>query len=384
MARKLVTVRRIGATQPINGADRIEVAVVDGWRCIVERGQFVAGDLGVFFEIDSFLPGSDARWTFLAEKFIVWGEEKGFRVRSQKMRGQVSQGLLEPLTSFPEIAAVLDEMRGQHGTETAERLIRDMPFEDVLGVRKWEPMENTSPHKTVTAPFPSFIRRTDQERCQNLPAVFEEWKDKEFQVSTKMDGSSMTVYFLRNDSEKIQLLPTPGPDGTGTETQQGAAFLPNGRFGVCSRHIDLREGDANGHYFWEVAKRLDLPDKLSRLDRNIALQGELCGSSIQKNFEGFPPKVHDFFLFSIWDIDAQSYVKPREVEIMAQELQIKHVHVTGYSRLGDIASDVQELLVYAEGKGLFGKKREGIVLKHIEGDFSFKAISNSYLLKHGE
>jgi hypothetical protein len=86
----------------------------------------------------------------------------------------------------------------------------------------------------------------------------------------------------------------------------------------------------------------------------------------------------------MWDIDAMKYVRPEEVEAMARDLQIQHVHVTGYSRLGDIASNVQELLERAEGKGLFGRKREGIVLKHVEGDFSFKAISNSYLLKHGE
>jgi hypothetical protein len=76
-------------------------------------------------------------------------------------------------------------------------------------------MENGPNEKNVaTVPFPSFIQRTEQERCQNLPALFDEWKDKVFQESTKMDGSSMAVYFLRNDCEKIQLLPERSPEET--------------------------------------------------------------------------------------------------------------------------------------------------------------------------
>jgi RNA ligase (TIGR02306 family) len=136
MARKLVTVRRIAAVEPIKGVDRIEVAVVDGWRCIVKKGQFAAGDLGLFFEIDSFLPSTDERWSFLASKFTTWNGEKGFRVRSQRMRGQMSQGLLEPLASHPEVTRVLDDIRAQHGHDAAEKLIREVSFEDVLGVRK--------------------------------------------------------------------------------------------------------------------------------------------------------------------------------------------------------------------------------------------------------
>ncbi|KAI0136316.1 RNA ligase, DRB0094 family [Xylariales sp. AK1849] len=380
MVRRLVTVRRISAKRPIKGADRIEVVVVDGWNCIVKKEQFAVGDLGVFFEIDSFLPGVDPRWAFLEKNFVVWNEQKGFRIKSQKMRGQISQGLLESLDNFPEITDVLKDLESKHGKEEAEKAIRDLSFEHVLKVQKWEVMDKTwtGGERIVTIPFPHFIQRTDQERCQNLPNVFEEWKDKIFQETTKMDGSSMTAYFLRMDNDKIEYLPELDI------TQKITAVLPNGRFGVCSRNVDLGEQDINGRRFWDIAKRHDLPEKLSKLDRNIAVQGELCGSSIQSNFEGFPVGTHDFFLFSVWDIDMQEHLKPREAEEMAKQLGLKHVQVTGYHRLGDIATSVQELLARAEGKGLYGQKREGIVLKHIDGDFSFKAISNSYLLKHGE
>ncbi|KAK9773637.1 hypothetical protein AB5N19_05498 [Seiridium cardinale] len=380
MSRKLVTVRQVGAVKAIKGADKIELAIVDGWNCIVKKGQFDEGGLGVFFEIDSFLPATDPRWAFLEKNFIDWNHRTGFRVKSMKMKGQISQGLLDSLDTFPEITTVLRDLEGKHGKQEAEALIRAMSFEDVLNVVKWEVVHNTAEwtNKTVTIPFPFFINRTDQERVQNLPNVFDDWRDGIFQETTKMDGSSMTAYFLRQGSEKIGLLPE-----LDAETKR-IALLPNGRFGVCSRNTNLRESDANGRWFWEVTKKYNLPAKLSELNRNIALQGELCGSSVQSNFEGFPQGVHDFFLFSIWDIDEQKYIKPKEAEAMARQLGIKHVPVTGYFRLGDIATTVDGLLARAEGEGLYGKKREGIVLKEIGGEFSFKAISNTYLLKHGE
>ncbi|KAI1870044.1 hypothetical protein JX265_006214 [Neoarthrinium moseri] len=380
MGRKLVTVRRIGAIKPIEGADRIEIAVIDGWTCIVKKGQFVVDGLAVFFEIDSFLPGTDARWAFLEKNFIDWNGQRGFRIKSMKMRGHMSQGLLEPLEDFPEIIGVIKDLEAAHGRSEAEKIVRGLSFEEPLGVQKWEKMYNTwdGGEKKENVPLPAFIQRTDQERCQNLPDLFDEWKDEVFQETTKMDGSSMTAYFLRSDSDKTTSLPEV--DSSVPQT----ALLHNGRFGVCSRQVDLGEQDKNGRYFWEVAKQLDLANKLSRLDRNIAIQGELCGSSIQSNFEGFPVGIHDFFLFSVYDIDKQKYTRPKEAEAMARKLGIKHVHVEGYFRLGDIATDIQGLLERAEGKGLHGKKREGIVLKHVDGGFTFKAISNSYLLKHGE
>ncbi|KAI1503249.1 RNA ligase, DRB0094 family [Biscogniauxia marginata] len=378
MDRKLVTVRTVAAVHPVKGADRIETIVLDGWSCVVQIGKFKVGDQAVFFEIDSFLPASDARWAFLEEKFTAWNGQKGFRVKSTKIRGVISQGIVQPLDTFPEIFAVLVDLEVRHGKEEAARLLRDMSFEEMVYVRKYEVLEKTPRVGSAAppTPMPAFIRRTDQERCQNLPHVFEDWKDETFQETTKMDGSSMTVYFVRRDSPLIDQLPSADT------AQEQTSLSSSGRFGVCSRNIELPED--KGGYFWDVARKNELPEKLSRMGRNIAIQGELCGSTIQSNFEGFPKGFHDLFVFSVWDMDTQRHIKPRETEEMASQLGLKHVPVEGYHRLGDIATSVQEILLRAEGKGLNGKKREGIVLKHVDGEFSFKAISNSYLLKHGE
>ncbi|KAK8049517.1 DRB0094 family RNA ligase [Apiospora phragmitis] len=383
MLRRLVTVRKVTDIQPIKGADRIEIAFVDGWQCIVKKEGFRKGQLGVFFEIDSFLPAEDKRWAFLGSNFINWNGHRGFRVKSHKMRGQISQGLLLPLGDFPEVTGKLKQLEDEHGREEAEELAQKSSFEGALKVQKWEAMDNKTGgwNETPQEPIPSFIRKTDQERCQNLPNVFEEWKDEIFQESTKMDGSSMTVYFVRNDSDKLQALPEVDA------AKQPTVVQPNGRFGVCSRNVDIAEDNndkAAGPQYWRVAKKSRLAEQLSALNRSLAFQGELCGSTVQSNFEGFPAGFHDFFVFAVWDIDAQRYLPPKETEVMAEQLGLRHVPVVGYFPLREIATSVSGLLQRAEGVGLNKRKREGIVLKHVGSDFSFKAISNSYLLKHGE
>ncbi|KAK7424932.1 hypothetical protein QQX98_000208 [Neonectria punicea] len=389
MTRKLVTVRRISALTPIPGADRVQTASVDGWNCVVSVGDFQPGDLGLYFEIDSLLPGADPRWAFLAPKNAARSKSSpsppppdDIRIKTIRIRKVLSQGLLMPLATFPEVVGVLDALERDLGRPGMEARLRTLSFEDVLGVRKFEkpaPEFKAGDGAEPLADFPDFVPKTDQERVQNLPDVFASWRDAVFQETTKMDGSSMTVYFIRRDSPLYDALPTL-PPGESHSSQQ-----PNGRVGVCSRNRELGEQTRTMALFWTAARAAGIPAALSRCDRNLALQGELCGSSIQSNFEGFAAGAHAFYLFAIWDVDAQRYLPPREVhETWAPRLGVPHVAVEGYRPLREIASSVSDLVARADGKGIHGRKREGIVLKHVDGAFSFKAISNSYLLKHGE
>ena len=385
MKRRLVTVRRVADVRPIPGADRIETVVVDGWTCVCKVGEFKPDDLALFFEIDSFLPASDPRWAFVDKQFSAFEDTKGFRVKSMKLRGQISQGILQSLEDFPEVKSVVTNLEKKLGKDEAEKAAMRMVFDEKLGVKKWDQQAaflsnaraSTRPEDQLAIGLlPEFIQKTDQERIQNLPELFEQWQDQIFQESTKLDGSSMTAYFIRKDSPHYATLPpfnlTGGKKGD----------MTTGRFGVCSRNIDLVER-ANSK-FWEVAHKNKLPEKLEAWGHNVAVQGELCGSSIQKNFEGFPSGFHDFYVFSVWEVDEQEYQPPRKVEDTAKELGLKHVPVNGYFKLKEIGTSIADVLQRAEGKGMNGKKREGIVLKHEDGAFSFKAISNSYLLKHGE
>lgn len=366
MSRKLATVRRVSQLHPIEGADLIELAIVDGWQCVVKKGEFAVGDLGVYFEIDSFLPSIDERYAFLEPKFIKWEGKVGARIKTMKLKGQLSQGLLLPAREFPEVAALMSNL------DLVSTPIEDFDLTETLGIEKWEKPLPACLGGTARGNFPSFIPKTDQERVQNIRDLFEDWGHHTFQETTKMDGSSMTVYYVAKDSRIYEQNAKPDADGN----------MPDELSGVCSRNLDLVE--TQGNQFWITARENQIIEKLRALGRNLAIQGELCGSGIQSNFEKFPEGVHDFFVYDVWDIDHQQYLSPTETHALADQLGLKHVPVHGYIVLNDVGQTIGQILDRAEGQGINGAKREGIVFKHVESGFSFKAISNSYLLKHGE
>jgi ATP-dependent RNA circularization protein (DNA/RNA ligase family) len=150
------------------------------------------------------------------------------------------------------------------------------------------------------------------------------------------------------------------------------------RYGVCSRKEDLVHRHDN--LYWQAAMGSCILAKLRHFPTpNIALQGELCGSSIEDNTMNYPEGKHDFVVFAIWDIDKARYIRPREVEEVCGQFGIRHVPVVAYCSLDEFARDLDELLRKAEGKGKFGGVREGFVFKSVDGDAAFKVISNSWL-----
>lgn len=337
--RQLASIRTVRDIQPILGADVIVATQVDGWKCITKKGEFNVGDIGVYFEIDSFLSGQDERFSFLSKQFINFEGDIGARIRTIKLKGQIAQGLMLPLRLFPEIT---NPQVGQDVTE-------------ILNVKKWEPYTPPQLAGEVNGIFPNFIKKTDEERIQNLiDQIQTEIAGQTFEITVKLDGTSMTVF--RNDDVS----------------------------GVCGRNWDLRENITNS--LWSVTRRNKLIEAINLLGRNIALQGELIGESIQGNNENI--KGQDFFLFNIWDIDKGEYVSPQERKELANELVKLGAKVNQVPSIGTItfAKDVTvaDILAMADGKSLFALNREGLVFKRIDGKFSFKAISNWYLQKYSD
>lgn len=349
MTRKLVTVKQVTEIRPIEGADAIECAIVGGgWPVVIKKGEFKVGDSGVFFEIDSFLPMSDSRYGFLAKNKITWEGKEGIRLRTMKLRGQLSQGLILPITLFPE---VLDVLRHSYAP------LQEMDFSELLGVEKWEPTIPAELAGQVKGVFPSWIRKTDEERIQNLVEdVFNnpENRDAEYEISIKLDGSSMTAYFNK------------------------------GEVGVCSRNLELKINEENAsNSFVNMFIKSGLEAALCRLGRNLAVQGELMGPGIQGNREQL--KAPQLYIFKIFDIDAGEYLAPDERMVVFNMLKnegFKGEHVPileGRSKLP--GKNVEELLAFAEGPSLKHPIREGLVYKRLDGKFSFKTISNLYLAK---
>jgi RNA ligase (TIGR02306 family) len=198
--------------------------------------------------------------------------------------------------------------------------------------------------------------------CQNLHyEIFTEHKGESYEVTVKLDGSSCTIY------------------------------AKDGDIGVCSRNLDLKETEGNS--FWRAAREQGIIDALlsfhTSTGRNIALQGELCGEGIQNNQEKI--QGQRFFLFDVFDIDTQAYMVPSQRMALLAHLvdlgsSVEHVPVFNpVVKVSDLFSTIEDLLAYAEGPSLNpAVQREGLVFKSHASEFSFKAISNKWLLKTGK
>jgi RNA ligase (TIGR02306 family) len=331
--RKLASVVKIVDIQPIPGADAIVVATVKGWKVVVKVNEYKVGDLAVYYEIDSFLP-IRPQFEFLRKSsFKRMGSSEGFRLKTIRLRGQISQGLLTPI---PE--GISNPKEGDDLTET-------------LGIVKYEPPIPAQLAGKIKGTFPSFIPKTEEIRIQNFESEvgFSPVGERAY-VTEKLDGTSFTCYFK------------------------------DGVFGVCGRNWELSETDDNS--LWRMAKMLELKDKMTKFGKNIALQGELIGAGINGNLYGLSD--HKLYFFTGYDIDKGRRMFFDELEWVLFGLQLQMVPVL--EKYGFVIPNetniVEYMLKYAEGKSVLNMEvdREGVVVRGLEREFSFKAISNTYLL----
>jgi RNA ligase (TIGR02306 family) len=344
MERKLASIRQISEIRPIEGADAIELAIVDGWNVVVAKNvNHKVGDYVVYCEIDSFLPIKPEFEFLRKSSYKKMGDQEGFRLKTIKLRGQISQGLILPLDEVIPFPNNLDYM--EVGKDVTE----------LLGIVKYEPPIPTELAGKVKGLFPSFIRKTDEERVQNLVSEYENWKvqsQHKFYVTEKLDGSSATFYYK------------------------------DGVFGVCSRNLELLETE--GNTFWKVARELDLENKMKEYGNNISIQGELIGEGIQGN--PYKIKGQTVKFFTGYDIDKQNRINFVRFVILLQSMGLEHVPVLELNpEYGFVLPEtVEEMLKYSEGKSELtpNTEREGVVVRSVDGTISFKAISNKFLLKN--
>ena len=344
--RKLASIQRIWKIEPIEGADRIELAHILGWQCVVNKGQFREMDLAVYFEVDSFLPIAP-EFEFLRvssyRKTDIMGE--GFRLRTMKFRGQISQGLLLPVSAFPVISE-----DAELGTDVTE----------MLGVKKWEIEERITTGGTMIGTLPYDIPHTDETRVQAEPDLIQSFAGLEYYISTKMDGSSHSV----------------GIDENG--------------FHVTGHNYEYKD-DGNSP-FYELVKSMDLQAKMEAFATannlsTFTIQGELCAPGIQKNRLKLTKPA--WYVFTIRE-NGKRVGLTRMLEV-CEKLQLESVPIE------EIGTDlpvkyptVEALLERADGNYPKGGKKEGIVIRPTEpvycelvsGALSMKVVSNKYLLKN--
>jgi len=336
--RKLASIQKIVALDPIEGADAIERATVLGWQLVVKKNDFQVGDLVVYCEIDCLMPNKPV-FEFL--------KPRGMRVRTIRLRGQISQGICFPLSILPE------------GFEVVE----DADCTRELGIEKYEPPLPACLSGVAKGRFPSFIPKTDETRVQVLQKLLDKYKGEKCYVTEKVDGSSGTFY------------------------------VNNGEFGVCSRNLELLEDSENS--FWKVARQMDIENKIRSLQGNFALQGELIGEGIQDNRLKLRGQTIRFF--NVFDIDKFEYLPYEKFIATLQHLQLPSVPILSVDY--ELTNDIEEIIKMATRKSTITPDvwAEGIVIRPLNekielllsnenfnnGRVSFKAINPEFLLKYG-
>ena len=271
--RKLASIQTVTDVKSIPGADFIVAYKVQGWWVIGKKDEFTVGEPVVYFQVDSWIPTNLASFLSKGKEPREYNGVKGEKLRTMKMKGQLSQGLILSLHVMP-----------------AGDYTDDQDVSEILGIQKWEMPDNAQLGGQTKGTFPSFIPKTDQERIQTLGKTLDQqWsrEDDEWMVEEKMEGSSCTIFYFEGEA------------------------------GVCSRNQELKDEGENT--FWKVAKKYNVIEKLTALGRNIAIQGELVGPGVQGNHYGLTD--HDLFVFDIYDIDKGEYLCPAERNILVNYLK---------------------------------------------------------------
>ncbi|MBM3979293.1 MAG: RNA ligase (ATP) [Planctomycetes bacterium] len=351
--RKLASIQTVSAAEPIPNADAIERVRVLGWWVVVKRGEFAPGDKVVYCEIDALLP-ERAEFEFL--RASSWKPAQtdgsgavmvpaGFRIKTVKLRGQVSQGICFPLSVLPD-GAPTDE-----GADVTA----------ALGVAKWEPPQTVGTGGRVLGGFPGFMPKTDETRVQVLEAVLARHRGRTFALTEKLDGTSFT------------------------------AFVRAGEFGLCSRNMRLDPTD-DSSLFVRIAKRYELVPRLRALCAargfDVAVQGEVIGPGVQGN--KYALREVALRAFNVFDARAYRYLNHADALAAFADLGLDAVPQLGTLVLNH---GVDELVALSEGTSALNPKaqREGVVLRPLEevedadlGRLSFKAINPKFLLKYDE
>ena len=373
-SRKLATIRRIDALNPIEGADRILCATVGGWQLVTQKSNDLkVGDLVLYFEVDSWIPTAIAPFLTKPGHFPKqYNGVEGERLKTIKLKGQISQGLLFPLDrsngtwELPvEILPIASDPNATLCVEEGDDLT------ELLSIQKWEKTISANLAGVARGNFPLFIPKTDEERVQNLT--------KELRIWTRTDLYEYEMVKYGTNTLTWEL----------TEKLEGSsmtAYLNDGVFSICSRNLDLLEDLGNA--FWKTARVYNIEEKMRTFESNLnwAIQGELIGPGVQGNY--YKLKDLEFRVFNIFNITEHAKVRPSVRRSMVKELGLMHAPVLDTEWVIFPRVTAADLLIEADGTSQVGdhnvsKMREGIVFKCNEApELHFKAVSNAWLLKN--
>lgn len=398
-ARELAYLAQVTDITPIEKADRLELVHINGWTCVCGKGEFKKGEFGVFFEIDSKLP---EKKPFSDMEFLV---SKKYRIKSQKIRGALSQGLFMPMSAFVGTefeTAVYDAVPADeynkynpyHSPWLTEKLevtyavtednarkadpadkykkmcqrhpnIFKQPWARWMMKRNWGKKVMFlffGKRRDKKNSWPAEISKTDEERAQNQTWRFRDGNTEKWIVSEKIDGSSTTAFWKRKGRNKHEFL-------------------------ICSRNVVFDKPDKKCFYeiniYTEMAEKYNFEDALTKIADEynlawVALQGETYGNTVQKR--DYSLSGRDFAGFNLIFSD-RGRLNSYEARDIVARYGIPWVPLIRDDYV--LPATVDEILEYAEGKSVIdGLPREGFVFRSQDGKDSFKAVSNAFLLKY--
>jgi RNA ligase (TIGR02306 family) len=328
----LAEVVRVENVKDIDGADRIQRYLVKGWQCVAQKDAFKAGDLVIYVRIGAVLDPANPDWAFL----------EGKPLKTKKLRGALSQGLIGPLSWLGS-----DDQQWTEGRDVTA----------LMRVRKFVETEESTAIAGGSKPRPSWIPKTDAERVQNITRA--EWRDLLGQTAypTRKDDGTSATYYWKSD--------------TG--------------FGICSRNYEVDPAEAKGvEHYLAMADKYQLRSGLKALGRDIAIQGEIVGPGVNGN--RLLQKELEYHVFDIFDVAEQHYLVPTEVIELTARLGVPRVPSFAATVLDETRTNAQFWLTESERVEYAPHvPAEGLVFRVIQGNRQqrFKAVSNSFLLKHG-
>lgn len=372
--RKLAHVEVIESLSPIIGADKIEVAKVLGWECVVKKGEFTVGDKIIYIEVDSVMP-----------KLPVFDllKDRNYRVRTIKLRGQISQGLVLPLHAEAKLYTIGKDVTEELGItkylskseqeEITKQIVEQNRLKKFMMRYSW--FRRLFLSRNQKEGFPYWVSKTDEERIQNISKVLKQFKDKEVYVTEKIDYQSVTF------TGKI----VPRFNGIFSKLP-----FKKFQFVVCSRN--LTTNDKNSLY-WKIAQKYNI-EQILKENPNLTIQGEQGDTKVQGNKYSITEPT--MWVFNIIDHEKNYHYNRREIALfcannnlqMVPQLYLENDGFKRYDiKLSELGTTVQELIEFSKGKSMANPnvEREGIVVRCIENGeklLSFKVINPEFLLKY--
>lgn len=342
VSRAIATIEKIISLEPIKDADAIELAGVLGWFVVVKKGEFQIGDFCVYIPIDMTVDPQRECFKFLSDPKH---SEKRAVIKTKKIRGVFSQGLVLPMSMLPN----------------AENFKESDNVAQELDVQKYEKDTSTvysGGNNVPVKPFRSdVISKTDEINLKNSPGSLEELVGKELYVTLKMDGSSMTLIYRNNGTKE--------------------------EFSVCSRNYEIDEDTV----MYKYVNENNLKERMQKYGRNLAIQGEFCGPKINGN--KMELKTYEFYVFNVKDLDTKKFLGKDGIAQVSSDLGLKMVPILSefvctpewtIKKFQEYANDqyyaTKPKKIFAEG--IVFRTKEAIYSPILGKCLSFKIINQNY------